>query len=68
MLVLTRKGGETFYLQLSDNTDPNTPIGDILKKPIAIHILKEVKGQMRIGIEAPDEINIVRKELIEDES
>lgn len=54
MLVLIRKGGETFYLQLSDDADPNMPIGDVLKKPIAIHILKEVKGQMRIGIEAPE--------------
>lgn len=52
MLILTRKKGEVFY------------IGE----DITIAVLGVKGGQVHIGIDAPDSINIVRKELISDSS
>jgi len=52
MLILTRKKGEVFY------------IGE----DITIAVLGVHGGQVRIGIEAPESINIARKELIDGSS
>lgn len=48
MLALTRRAGETFY------------IGDDIK----IKVVRIGTKQVRIGIEAPKELNIVREELL----
>jgi len=52
MLILTRKKGEVFY------------IGE----DITIAVLGVHGGQVRIGIDAPESINIARKELIDGSS
>lgn len=53
MLILTRRPGETLIIEL-----PNG-------KQIDVTVL-EVKGnQVRLGTDAPDDIAIVRKELLE---
>ena len=53
MLILTRRPGETLIIE--------TPAG----KQIKVTVL-EVKGnQVRIGTDAPDDIAIVREELLE---
>ena len=49
MLMLTRKPGQ--FLQIGDN--------------IRIYFCDINRGQMKIGIEAPREINIARGELLE---
>lgn len=53
MLILTRRPGETLIIEL-----PNG-------KQIDVTVL-EVKGnQVRLGTDAPDDIAIVREELLE---
>ena len=53
MLILTRRPGETLIIEL--------PTGE----QIQVKVL-EVKGnQVRIGTDAPDDIAIVREELLE---
>ncbi|QDV53857.1 carbon storage regulator [Gimesia fumaroli] len=52
MLVLTRKRDEV--IQIGDN--------------IVIKILKTGKGAIKIGIDAPEHVRVVRGELIEEES
>jgi len=53
MLILTRRPGETLIIE--------TPAGEQIKVTV-LH----VKGnQVRIGTEAPDDIQIVREELLE---
>ncbi len=49
MLVLTRKSGESLYL------------GD----DIIITVVDVRKGQVKIGVSAPDSVKIFRKELYE---
>ena len=52
MLILTRRPGETLFIE--------TPAGE----QIQVKVL-EVKGnQVRIGMDAPDDISIVREELL----
>ena len=53
MLILTRRPGESLILEL--------PTGERIKVTVL-----EVKGnQIRIGTDAPDDIAIVREELLE---
>lgn len=52
MLILTRKPNETFFI--------NTPTGD----KISVTLLSFRGRQARIGINAPEEYNIVREELL----
>ena len=53
MLILTRRPGETLIIEAPDG------------KKIEVTVL-EVKGnQIRIGTNAPDDIAIVREELLE---
>ena len=49
MLVLTRKAKET--IQIGDD--------------IVIKVIKTAKGTVKIGIEAPDDIRVMRGELAE---
>lgn len=51
MLVLTRRLNETFF------------IGD----DIVITVVAIKKDKVRIGIEAPGDVNIVRSELVEED-
>ena len=63
MLVLTRKPTESIILTLADGIDPATPVGDVLSQPIQITAV-EIKGnQVRLGIDAPVGVNILRDEL-----
>jgi carbon storage regulator len=52
MLILTRRTGESVIIN-----------GDI-----KIKILKNENGQVRLGFEAPDDVVIMRKELLEKEN
>lgn len=49
MLVLTRKPAE--MIQIGDN--------------IVIKVIKTAKGTVKIGIEAPDDVRVVRGELLD---
>ena len=49
MLLLTRKPGQ--YIQIGDD--------------IRVHFIHLGRGQVKVGIEAPPEVNIVRNELLE---
>ena len=53
MLIVTRRPGESIVIELPDG------------EQIAITVL-EVKGkQVRLGTDAPDDVPIVREELVE---
>jgi len=53
MLILTRRPGETLIIE--------TPAGE----QIAVTALSVKGNQVRIGTDAPDDISIVRGELLE---
>ncbi len=69
MLTLSRQEGESLFIDLEDSVDPNTTVGELFADgPIEILVSQIKRGSVKIGIEAPGEINIVRGELIEWES
>ncbi len=49
MLVLTRKEGEELWMNQGD---------------IKVHILDVKNGNVRVGIEAPRSVDVLRKELV----
>ena len=54
MLILTRRIGETLIIEL--------PTGETIEVTVL-----EIKGsQVRLGIEAPEEVHIIREELLFD--
>lgn len=54
MLILERKEGESIIIENDDFT-------------IEVMLSKDKKGRYKLCIDAPDEFDIFRKELIEDE-
>ena len=53
MLAISRKVGESFYMFYDD-------------KQIIVQLLRMDRGQVRLGIEAPKEVTILREELLGD--
>jgi carbon storage regulator len=53
MLILTRRVGESIFIE--------TPAGE----RIQVTVLGVNGNQVRIGTDAPDDVNIVREELLE---
>lgn len=67
MLTLTRRVGETLVVEPFSDVDPGMTIGELFSNGpiiIAIHAVHN-RNQVRLGIEAPDELSVVRTELIE---
>lgn len=64
MLVITRRSGESFSFQF-EHLDPNLTIGELFGEEMEMRVrLLQIDGrQVRIGIEAPQEITILRAEL-----
>ena len=63
MLVLARHSDESFFIGL----DPSTPIGEVFREPMEIAVSRVIgKDQVRIAIDAPDELGIARTEMFEE--
>ena len=52
MLVLERKDGESIIIENADHS-------------IEVMISKDKKGRIKVGVNAPDEFAIFRKEILE---
>ncbi len=66
MLILTRRPGESFQIDLSENVDPNMTVAELFADgPIEIVILGVKDNQVRVGTEASDQLTILRDELVE---
>lgn len=65
MLSLSRKENESLFIQLAKDVDQNMTVADLFKDgPIEINVSDIRKTQVKIGIHAPLELNIVREEAI----
>jgi len=64
MLVITRRTGESFSFQL-EHLDPNLTLAELFgeEMEMRVSLLSINGGQARIGIEAPQDITILRAEL-----
>jgi carbon storage regulator len=67
MLVITRRTGESFSFQL-EHLDPNLTLGELFgeQMEMRVTVLNINGGQARVGIEAPQDITILRAELEDD--
>ena len=67
MLVITRRADESFSFQF-EHLDPNLTIGELFGEEMKMRVrLLQINGrQVRIGIEAPREVTILRAELEDD--
>lgn len=64
MLILTRKPSESVYIDLTEDLDPSTPIGDIFSnRRIEITIARVRGDQVKLGIHADPRLRILRAEL-----
>ncbi len=64
MLVLTRKPGQAIQIDLMEDLDPQTPVGELFGAgPIEIVIGGRRGDQVKLGIAADKRFRILRDEL-----
>ncbi len=64
MLVLTRKPGQAIQIDLMEDLDPQTPVGELfVTGPIEIIIGGFRGDQVKLGIHADKRFRILRDEL-----
>ena len=66
MLYLTRREGQSFYMALSAEIDPEMKVKDLLQEPIQILINEFHGGICKIGIDAPRAFNVAREEVYDE--
>ena len=66
MLVLTSRPGESILIDIPEDLAPSTPVSALFENgPIEVRVLSHKASTIRIGIEAPNDLNILRSELVE---
>ncbi|HHG4467952.1 MULTISPECIES: carbon storage regulator [Pseudomonadaceae] len=66
-LTVTRREGETIRLTIDPGVDTEKLLALLLRDGITIHMHRGQRdGHIRVGIEAPKQIQISRAELVED--
>ena len=61
MLILTRRTAEFLIIQPEVDIDPAMTVAELFAAgPLGIHVLGVKGNQVRIGISAPQALNIVR--------
>ena len=66
MLILTRKVGESILIYPEDIPEGMTVAELFADGPIEIEVAETRSHQVKIGINAPDELKIIRSELLDD--
>ena len=65
MLVITRRPGESFQINLTESVDPNMTVGELFADgPIEIAVLAIKGNQVRVGAQASHRLVILRDELV----
>jgi sRNA-binding carbon storage regulator CsrA len=63
MLVVSRRADEAIQIKLAEGADGNLTLNDLFAKgPIEITLLGGNGRRMKVGIEAPPELSIRRKD------
>ncbi len=66
MLTISRRVGEYLTIDPSDALPPEMTIGELFAGgPVVIAVVRGGGGQVRLGIEAPRELKVLRSELRE---
>jgi sRNA-binding carbon storage regulator CsrA len=64
-LMLSRKEGEEIRLTIDPGVDTDKLLQHLLRDGITVHVGALNGGKVRIGIEAPPEVLVLRNELID---
>lgn len=65
MLKLTRRAGESLIIRPSKSLDPDMTVGELFSNgPLTVTIMRLHGHQIRIGVSAPDALNVIRSELL----
>ena len=63
MLILTRKSGQVVIIDMMEDLDPKTPIGELFARgPIQIMVTDIQGTQVKLGFTADPRFLILRKE------
>ena len=65
MLTLTRKNQQSIIIQPSESIDPQMTVAELMEHPIEIVVHRIKNASVAISIDAPKQLKVVRKELIE---
>jgi len=64
MLILTRKPGQVVRIDLMEDLDPKTPVGDLFAGgPIEVVVTSVNGAQVKLGLNADPRFRILREEL-----
>jgi sRNA-binding carbon storage regulator CsrA len=67
MLVLSRRADESIVIQPADGVDANTTLAQLFANgPIQITLLGGTGRRIKMGIEAPEQLAIRRKDIAKD--
>ncbi|QNG99171.1 carbon storage regulator [Pseudomonas sediminis] len=64
-LVITRRAGEKIYIFLEPNADLDSIVKTLVTTGIEIKVTSIKGSQVKVGIEAPSELTVLREELCE---
>ena len=64
-LIISRRPGESFFLRLADDGNPERLLQSLTGDGIEVHVVGLLGRQVRISLDAPRDLNIVRSELVE---
>lgn len=64
-LSLSRRDGEQIRLTIDPGVDADKLLRQLVRDGITIHVDTRGQGAVRIGIEAPKQVTILREELLE---
>ena len=63
MLILTRKSGQVVIIDMMEDLDPQTPIGELFARgPIRVMVTDIQSGQIKLGFTADPRFLILREE------
>ena len=66
MLTLTRKENQSIILTLDDSVDPSMTVGELFANGQIELVISEISGsRVKVNIDAPQELHIVRTELLD---
>jgi sRNA-binding carbon storage regulator CsrA len=65
MLVLSRRADESIVIQPADGVDANMTMAELFAKgPIQITLLGGTARRVKMGIDAPEQLSIRRKDAV----
>lgn len=63
MLIVSRRDAESILIRPGDNIDPSMTLADLFKTgPIEITIFSSNSNRVKMGVQAPEQLSIWRKD------